>query len=137
MNTNTSDESRPLILVIDDDEATRDSLLLSLEAYGFRALGAVDGVAAMKVMRGDRPAAILLDLYMPDMDGFEVMSALKAQALEVPVIAMSGGMPGRIGDLLPLATDFGAAAALHKPFHIEELVATIRRLIDAGQSDSD
>ena len=129
MGANITEPSRPLILVIDDDDPTRDALLLSLEAHGYRAIGAADGVAAMKLLQADQPAAIVLDLYMPDMDGFEVMSALKSQALDVPVIAISGGMPGRPGDLLSMALDFGAAAALRKPFAIEELDAAIRNLV--------
>lgn len=129
MGTNTAGPLQPLILVIDDDEPTREALLLSLKAHGYRATGAADGVEAMKLLRTDRPAAIVLDLYMPDMDGFEVMSALKAEAFNVPVIAISGGMPGRPGDLLPMALDFGAAAALRKPFAVEELDAAIRQVV--------
>jgi len=129
LGINTTEPARPLILVIDDDDPTRDALLLSLEAHGYRATGAADGLAAMKLLRAERPAAIVLDLYMPDMDGFEVMSALKAEALAVPVIVISGGMPGRPGDLLPMAIDFGAAAALRKPFAIEELAAAIRQVV--------
>jgi len=129
LGANITEPSGPLILVIDDDDPTRDALLLSLEAHGYRAIGAADGAAAMLLLQAERPAAIVLDLYMPDMDGFEVMSALKSQALDVPVIAISGGMPGRPGDLLPMALDFGAAAALRKPFAIEALDAAIRKLV--------
>ncbi|MES1152276.1 MAG: hypothetical protein ABUL54_10300, partial [Dongia sp.] len=57
------------------------------------------------------------------------MSALKAATLDVPVIAISGGMPGRPGDLLPVALSFGATAALRKPFLIEELDAAIRKAV--------
>jgi len=123
----TADPAKPLILVIDDDEATRDALLLSLDAQGYRASGTGDGAAALEMLRAERPSAIVLDLYMPGMDGFEVMSALKAAAVDVPVIAISGGMPGRPGDLLPMALGFGAAAALRKPFLPEELDAAIRK----------
>jgi two-component system response regulator MprA len=124
----TTEIAKPLILVIDDDDPTRDALLSALDAHGYRAIGTADGAQAMKMLEADRPAAIVLDLYMPDMDGFEVMSALKSSALNVPVIAISGGMPGRPGDLLPMAIDFGAAAALRKPFPIEDLDAAIRRV---------
>jgi CheY-like chemotaxis protein len=127
----TADPAKPLILVIDDDDATRDALLLSLEAHGYRAVGTGDGAAALQMLGADRPMAIVLDLYMPGMDGFEVMSALKAAAVDVPVIAISGGMPGRPGDLLPVALGFGAAAALRKPFLIDELDAAIRKVVIA------
>lgn len=128
MGAYTSDTVKPLILVIEDDEPTRDALLAALETHGYHAIGTPDGAAAMKMLETDRPVAIVLDLYMPEMDGFEVMSALKSAALNVPVIAISGGMPGRPGDLLPLALDFGAAAALRKTFPIEELDAAIRKV---------
>lgn len=129
MGAYTADPAKPLILVIDDDDAARDALLLSLEGQGYRAVGTADGAAALAMLRADRPAAIVLDLYMPGMDGFEVMSALKAATLDVPVIAISGGMPGRPGDLLPVALSFGATAALRKPFLIEELDAAIRKAV--------
>jgi CheY-like chemotaxis protein len=128
LGANITEPAKPLILVIDDDEPTRDALVLSLESHGYRAIGAADGGTAMTMLQAERPTAIVLDLYMPEMDGFEVMSALKTQALDVPVIAISGGMPGRPGDLLPMALGFGAAAALRKPFAIEELDAAIRKV---------
>jgi two-component system C4-dicarboxylate transport response regulator DctD len=83
----------------------------------------------MKVVETDPPIVVVLDLYMPGMDGFEVMSALKKVAADMPVVVISGGMPGRPGDLLPLALDLGAAAILRKPFPAEELDKIIRRIV--------
>jgi DNA-binding response OmpR family regulator len=118
-----------MVLVIDDDDPTREALQASLSALGYRVTGATDGEAAMQIVATDPPIAVVLDLYMPGMDGFEVMSALKKAAPGVPVIVISGGMPGRSGDLLPLALDLGAAAILRKPFQIEELDEIIRRVV--------
>jgi DNA-binding response OmpR family regulator len=125
-----------MVLVIDDDDPTREALQASLGALGYRVVGVSDGEAAMKIVETDPPAAIVLDLYMPGMDGFEVMSALKKTATGVPVVVISGGMPGRPGDLLPLALDLGAAAILRKPFPIEELDKIIRRVVP-GRPGSD
>jgi CheY-like chemotaxis protein len=89
-----------------------------------------EGAAVLDILKtGRMPAAIVVDLYMPVMDGFEVMSALKSAAVAVPVIVISGGMPGRPNELLPLALDLGAAAILRKPFAIAELDAAIRKVV--------
>jgi DNA-binding response OmpR family regulator len=120
---------RPLIVVIDDDDPARDALVTALEGVGYRALGTAEAELGIELVRRERAAALVLDLYMPGMDGFEAMSALKSADNAVPVIVMSGGIPGRPGDILPLALDFGAAAILHKPFTIEALDATIRKVL--------
>ncbi|HVZ01943.1 MAG TPA: response regulator [Dongiaceae bacterium] len=129
MSANAADNTQPLILVIDDDEAIRDALRIGLESSGYRAIVTDDGAAAMRLVKSEHPAVLVLDLYMPETDGFEVMSALKSAAVEVPIIVMSGGVAGHPGDLLPMALDFGAAAALRKPFAIADLDAAIRKVI--------
>jgi two-component system response regulator PrrA len=130
LSANPTDPSSPLILVVDDDDPTRDALVESLKACGYRCVGLGEGATVLDILKtGETPAAIVVDLYMPGMDGFEVMSALKAAASEAPVIVISGGMPGRANALLPLALDFGAAAVLRKPFAIAELDAAIRKAI--------
>jgi CheY-like chemotaxis protein len=130
LSANPTDTSSPLILVVDDDDPARDALVESLEACGYRCIGLGEGAAVLDLLKtGQTPAAIVVDLYMPGMDGFEVMSALKAAASKAPIIVISGGMPGRANELLPLALDLGAAAILRKPFAIAELDAAIRKAI--------
>lgn len=109
----------------------RDSIAAALEGADFRVIGAHDGSAALRLMRTEQPAILVLDIYMPEMDGFETMSALKAEASTVPIIAMSGGLAGQPGDLLPMALDFGAAAVLRKPFETADLIAAIHAAIAA------
>src|SRR5689334_14927393 len=120
VNAPSDDRSKPLILLIDDDEAARDALSGALDAFGYRTVCA-EAEQAVAVLAETRPVAVLLDLYMPGMDGSEVLSALRKSAHVVPTVVMSGGMPGRNVDLLPMALDFGATAILRKPFDFKEL----------------
>jgi two-component system KDP operon response regulator KdpE len=122
---------RPLVLLIDDDDALRESVSAALETYGYRVTAMSSGASAVQAVTADPPSAIVLDLFMPEMDGFEVMRGLRDLPTCPPVIAISGG--GRShSDLLPLALGFGAAAVLHKPFTIETLDETIRRVIPSS-----
>ena len=122
-------DTRPLVLIIDDDDAMRDAVVAALDGFGYRTIGAEDGAAALRLMATEHPVALVLDLYMPEMDGFETMSALKASASKVPIVVISGGIAGEQGDLLPMALDFGAAAILRKPFETAELDAVLRKVI--------
>ncbi len=128
VNAQGDDRVRPLILLIDDDEAARDALSGALDAFGYRTIFA-EAEEALAVLAQERPVAILLDLYMPGMDGFEVLSAIRKSAHPVPTVVMSGGMPGRNVDLLPMALDFGAVAILRKPFDFEELDDVLHRIV--------
>lgn len=78
-----SDPSKPpkATLLVVDDEPQNVSLMVDVFAHaGYRALGAGNGAEALEIARVERPAAILLDLIMPGMDGFEVMRRLRADA---------------------------------------------------------
>ena len=124
MGVHTTEPPRPLILVIDDDDPTREALVLALEAHGYRATGTADGAAAMKMLESDRPAAIVLDLYMPDMDGMALVGALRAQpdAASTSIVFLSGDQDSE--------TRFQALAAggddfLTKPILPRHLVAAV------------
>jgi two-component system KDP operon response regulator KdpE len=117
-----------LVLLIDDDDALRESVSAGLATYGYRVTALASGASAVQAVSADPPSAIVLDLFMPEMDGFEVMRGLRDLPACPPVIAISGGGRSQ-SDLLPLALGLGAAAVLHKPFSIEVLDATIRQVI--------
>ncbi|MHC4174377.1 MAG: response regulator [Planctomycetota bacterium] len=89
------------ILVIEDDELTRRALQRSLRLYGFEVCLAKDGPAGLRLAQEKRPAFILLDWMMPDVDGLEVLSELKQnkKTEDIPVFMLTGR--GMIGDLDP------------------------------------
>jgi len=79
------------VLVIDDDEAAREILVELLGRIGFHAFAAPDGKAGLEWLAGAaaQPQAVLLDLRMPGLDGFEVLRAYRSEGGTAPVIALS------------------------------------------------
>jgi CheY-like chemotaxis protein len=115
-----------LVLVVDDDRFIRELVAACLEEEpGVRAALAADGQEALRLVAHERPDALVLDLAMPRVDGYEVCRRLKADPATraIPVIAMSAGERQRA------AFDAGCDDFVAKPFDLEELVAAVRRLI--------
>lgn len=125
--SNPTDDHLPLVLIIDDDFAVRDSLAAVIEAFGFRTRTAANGFEGLEAIATEVPSAIITDLHMPEMDGFELMSALRGTWSRIPVIAISGGV-ARGYDFLTAAKHMGAAATFPKPLPVLEVVDTIQGL---------
>jgi DNA-binding response OmpR family regulator len=117
------------ILVVDDDPVLRGALRVVLEAAGHDVMEAAHGDAALRVY-GERGAdLVLVDLFMPERDGLQVIRALRAAIPRPQIVAMSGG--GRFGqiEVLGAAASLGAARTLRKPFEPRDLLAAIRELL--------
>lgn len=113
------------ILVIDDERQIRRFLRISLASQGFEVIEAEQGAEGLARAVAERPDLVLLDLGLPDVDGQEVLEALRAQS-EVPVIVVS--VREREGEKVR-ALDAGANDYVTKPFGIQELLARIRALL--------
>jgi len=102
------------VLVIDDDEIVRKALKRSLKLYGFEVYPAEDGLIGLNLAREKRPAFILLDWMMPEMDGLEVLSELKhdKRTEDIPVFMLTDR--GMTGDL-DQAFEIGADDYITKP----------------------
>jgi len=113
-----------VVLVIDDDEHARDMLGRALSAEGFGVVTAADGEEGLRLARKVRPAAITLDVLMPRVDGWAVLTALRAdpELKDIPVIVVSIVDDDRIGVAL------GADDFLAKPVDRERLVSVVHRL---------
>ncbi len=111
------------VLVIDDDAAARDLLKRFLEREGFHTVEAATGESGLRLAREVKPDVITLDVLMPGMDGWAVLTALKAdpQLAEIPVIMLS------IVDEKNLGFTLGASEYLTKPIDRERLAAVIRK----------
>ncbi|MFB3817159.1 MAG: PleD family two-component system response regulator [Candidatus Methylomirabilales bacterium] len=119
------------VLAIDDDPHTRELIAAILELTGCRVLIAEDGAAGLRLAERHRPDAILLDLSMPGMDGYEVCRALadRPATQRIPVIFVtSSDDPG----LNRRAYALGAFACVPKPFRREALVSTIQAVVRAA-----
>jgi PAS domain S-box-containing protein len=123
------DGGKHLVLVIDDDTAQRDLLTRFLEREGFGVRTAADGKAGLELARECKPRAILLDVMMPSMDGWSVLSALKAdgELAKIPVVMVTFvNEPG-------LGASLGAADTVLKPVEWGRLRHVMERFRgDAG-----
>lgn len=111
------------VLVIENDVAVREDVVEILRERGYEVESAVHGVEALvRIRAGARPEAILVDLYAPVMSGWDLVAALREDAVTatLPVIVMSGDP-----EVARHATDLGAAGCLRKPFGIPQLLAAI------------
>jgi DNA-binding response OmpR family regulator len=117
------------ILVIDDDVVLRGILRTALEYHGFLASGASNGREAITLIQNEIPDVVLTDVVMPDQDGLETIGVLRKRFPEVKIIAMSGGGPMDVNDLLNVARKLGADGCLPKPFANESLLAEIERVL--------
>jgi CheY-like chemotaxis protein len=115
----------PTVLVVDDDPAARDLLAASLKGAGYRLIYAASGEEALNLARTMRPDAITLDVMMPRFDGWEVLSALKADAdlRDIPVVMVTVLSDRGIG------LSLGAVDVLTKPVNRAQLSALIHSLV--------
>jgi CheY-like chemotaxis protein len=117
------------ILIVDDDEAVRRATLIMLEARGFEVVAVDNGQAGVDAVKADSFDAVIVDLFMPGMDGLATTRAIHQHSLTTPIIAVSGFMfHGRcpaMPDFHPMATEAGAVASLYKPLRPNELVQAI------------
>jgi CheY-like chemotaxis protein len=122
--------SRRLVLVVDDDAGLRDSIRALLESMGFLVSTAANAREAVTEISAQRPDVILTDIYMPEGDGYELISAIRSFGENIPIIAMSGGaFQFGIKDHLGIAKRLGAEATLAKPFRAAALIETVDRAI--------
>lgn len=113
------------ILIVDDEPRMVDLIRLTLEREGFRVAEASNGYEALEKLRDELPSLILLDVMMPDMDGFETLKEIRA-ASNVPVIMLTA--KGNEGDRV-LGLELGADDYVAKPFSHRELVSRIRAVL--------
>jgi two-component system, cell cycle response regulator DivK len=122
-----------LILVVDDDDRNRKLVRDVLQAAGLATLEARDGEEALDLARAHRPAVVLLDVRLPDLDGTEVVRRLKADPATagIPVVAVTA-LRGAADELLAAGFD----ACLEKPIDAVALPAQVREFAappgDAG-----
>ncbi len=125
--------SRPLILVVEDEELMRRVLQVALRSQGYEVAGAATGNQALLKIRARKPDAIILDLGLPDMDGAQVATHVREEH-EMPIIVLSarGEEQHQIQ-----ALDAGANDYVTKPFREGELMARIRAALRSANHVSD
>jgi two-component system response regulator FixJ len=119
-----------VVYVVDDDDAVRDSLALLLEAAGLRVEAFAGAADALAHCRNERPACVITDVRMPDIDGLELQRRLTQLHAQLPVIVITGH-----GDV-PLAVQAmkaGAVDFIEKPFSDDVILASIEAALARGR----
>ena len=117
------------VLVVDDDASVRAAIARSLSAAGHEVTQAETGLEALNLVATKPFAVALVDLYMPQMDGLELIPKLLIQVPGLKIVAISGGLYGGKGiDLLRAAERVGAVKSLTKPFDLDELRDVVAEL---------
>jgi len=122
------------VLVVDDEERIRSALRGILSDEGFRVVDTGDAPAVMDLIARESPAIVLLDVWMPDMDGIELLRRIKSEQPRVLVIMISGH--ANIQSAVA-ATKLGAADFLQKPFSVSGLLASIARALEGDSAGPD
>lgn len=120
------------ILIIEDDESHRRMLTAVLKKAKYEVLSAPNGYDGCEIYRNTPCDLVISDIFMPEQEGLETITALKEEFPEAKIIAISGGGVKSnyvAKDILEIAKDLGATLAIAKPIHIPELLKQISKLI--------
>jgi two-component system, OmpR family, response regulator MprA len=115
----------PRILVVDDDEAIKSFVTMSLTDEGYVVSGASDGYEALQFLNKERPALVLLDMRMPNMDGRSLIEAYhQLPGPHAPIIVMTAGRNTKES-----TGDLNIQGFLAKPFDLDDLLQLIEQYV--------
>jgi CheY-like chemotaxis protein len=125
----------PRVLLIDDDKPVRTTITLALEKQGFEVVAAESGRAGLREFENSNFDLLIVDIFMPDMDGVKTIKALRQRNPQLPVIAISGVLlraSARTAlDFFPMLPDLGGVTCLQKPFRPSELLKIVNDALGA------
>jgi len=126
-----SEPEKPLILIAEDHPDSRDALRALLEAYGFRVEAANNGREAVDKAIAAGPDLVLMDIMMPEMDGFEATRQLRAKSefRQVPILALTAMEGAR-----ELVMAAGCDDYLSKPIDVRNFLARVQQWLKAGHN---
>jgi len=122
----------PSVVLIEDDRAIAGPLVRALEGLGYRVQSAFDGAAGLATVLERQPDLVILDIMLPEMDGWEVCKAIRKTSV-VPILMLTA-LNEEVDRILGL--ELGADDYLTKPFSTRELVAHIRALLRRVEFDA-
>ena len=129
----------PCVLIVDDEAPVCDAFAEALELAGYTVRIATNGREGIEAGRLPDVGLIVVDMFMPGVDGYQVIAALRRERPTLPIIATSGGggfVPGS-RDLLDVAHFVGATRMLQKPVDLRTLVNVVRAMLPVAGSAPD
>jgi CheY-like chemotaxis protein len=122
-----AEDRRKRVLVVEDEEVIRTAVAEALDDEGFAVQTAANGAVALDLVRSQPPDAIILDLMMPVMDGWQFLAACRADQLceGVPIVVTSAH-----AKLAEVAPSLHVQACLAKPFDLDVLLGAVQRLVN-------
>ncbi|HKY07897.1 MAG TPA: UDP-3-O-acyl-N-acetylglucosamine deacetylase [Candidatus Binatia bacterium] len=120
------------ILIVDDEDGVRESVREVLTDEGYRVVDTADGTHVLKMIREEKPELVLLDIWMPQVDGIGLLKEIKNQEPEINVVMVSGH--GNIHTAVT-ATKFGAFDFIEKPVTLDGLLLTVQRALGEMPGD--
>lgn len=121
--------SDPVVCLVEDDDALREALAVTLDQGGLRVIACATAVEALEAVEASPPDCLLLDLGLPGMDGLTLQRELLARGVSLPTVFLSG--QAAIADSVQ-AMRAGAADFLEKPVSAEDLLASVQRALAEG-----
>jgi len=127
------------ILVIDDDRAVLSTIKIVLERHAYTVEALDNSLAGLRLLETQKFDLLIVDIFMPGMDGFETMSLVRRSWPEMPILVISGhpfrSASGRGPDFLYMATKLGAVSSLQKPFRPNDLLAAVAESLAVSSSN--
>ncbi|MEW5768384.1 MAG: response regulator [bacterium] len=120
------------ILIVDDDQATRDSLNEAMSINGYETLTIADGYIAVTIVKRDLIDIVILDVNMPGQGGLQTLRGIKVVRPQLPVI-MTSGTPTE--SVITAAIEEGASSFMRKPIDINYLRRTVREILEIGRGE--
>ena len=124
----------PLILVVDDEPSVRDLISDALNLAGYSSISAAHGLEAITKLRENQIDLMILDINMPNMDGYEVLQRMREQGSRKPVIVLTARLDR---EDTKRAFELGADDFVRKPFGIEELTLRVNAILKRSRSLSE
>jgi two-component system, chemotaxis family, chemotaxis protein CheY len=131
MSTSTTATPEHPILVVDDEPTIREMVAEVLESEGYAVMTAANGSEALGVVSEYPPSLVILDLWMPVLDGPGFARELDARGLDVPIVVMTASYLAK-----PIAGDIGARYVLRKPFELSDLLDAVETVVDGKAAEA-
>ena len=123
----------PKILIVEDNVENRDSLSRRLQRRGYEVLTAEDGKAGLAMAQAEKPDLVLMDMNMPELDGWATLRLLRADDQTAGVCVAMFSVKSEVRDKVSALKD-GAVDYITKPFGVDELIGRVHRILDAAGS---